>query len=99
MLNVGFYTPEEYLPLFIAAVALCPEEAESALDATNFFADDVPRGTNITNATKFFRNPTVLHLLQLLHEDLINYLIHSFTSFSSFLTLLSRSFPPVRPGL
>lgn len=28
----------------LCALALCAEEAESALDATRFFADDVPRG-------------------------------------------------------
>lgn len=65
MLNVSFYTQEECLPLFFVAVALCPEEAESALDATNFFADDVPRGKNLMNTPKFFMNTTVFHLLQL----------------------------------
>lgn len=31
---------------FLSVVAFCPEETESALDATNFFAANIPQGKN-----------------------------------------------------
>jgi hypothetical protein len=32
--------------LLVSLTALCPEEAESALEATQFFTDDTPQGTH-----------------------------------------------------
>lgn len=41
-----------FVYLFVCVSALCPEEAESALEATHFFTEDEPRGKHIDKYCK-----------------------------------------------
>lgn len=41
-----------FVYLFVCVAALCPEEAESALEATHFFTEDEPRGKHINKYCK-----------------------------------------------
>ncbi len=41
-----------FVYLFVCVAALCPEEAESALEATHFFTEDEPRGKHIDKYCK-----------------------------------------------
>lgn len=39
--------------LCVCVAALCPEEAESALEATHFFTEDVLRGNTLRNTVNY----------------------------------------------